>query len=998
MAAPVRLLSALRARGFRPPGGGGPARGSPAAGGGGPARGSPAAGGGGPSARSVRRSFLRFFRERQRHREVRSAPVTPRADPSLLFVNAGMNQFKPLILGSVDPRSEMAGYQRVVNSQKCLRAGGKHNDLDDVGRDLHHHTFFEMLGNWSFGDFFKEEACSMAWELLTDVYGIPRDRLYVTYFGGDAVAGLAADEETRDVWLSLGLPPDRVLPFGLSSNFWEMGETGPCGPCTEIHYDHGLGQGAAAQVNTGNPAVVELWNLVFMQYHREVDSSLQPLPQHSVDTGMGLERLVAVLQGTTSNYDTDLFAPILDAIHRGSGAPRYGGLVGSSEAAYVDMAYRVLADHARALTVCIADGLYPGMSGAPLVLRRILRRALRFSTEVLRAPAGLLAALVPSVVETLGDAYPELKHDVTQIMDVISEGEADFLSSLHRGRRVIDRTLDKMAAGQSFPADVAWSLHRSLGFPLDLIGLMLGEKSVTMDTEGLDRLAREEAERSRGPQPTDTKAEPALDLRTLQQLHRAGVPPTDDSPKYSYSLDPRGQYAFPRCRAAVLALILGRRLVQEVGPGQRCCVVLDRTNFYSEQGGQSPDCGFLTRDGQQDVLLPVLDVQAVGGFVVHTVSVPESLCVGDQLELFVDEAQRLSCMVKHTATHLLNAALRRVLGPQTEQRGSHVAADRLRLDISIKGPITDPQLGEVEAAVGELIRRDEEVFTAELPLSQALEIPGLRTVDEIYPDPVRVVSVGTPVEQLQSSDHTRYTSVELCCGTHLFRTGLIQDLAIVSERQLGKGMSRLIALTGQEAKQARVTGSALCEEVDSLSARTRAATTSLTDARRLGKDIGRLTDVVDGATMPQRERRQFQHQLRALQRAANTRVRKLEEREAADCLRVLLAQSPDRSLVVDTVPEQPISVLGKMVKLLSAGSPSCSVMLLSPQPGGKVLCVCRVPQDLRSTLSAVDWALAVCAGMGGSAGGTDLVAKGTGSSSDLEEVIQRAERYARSRM
>ncbi|XP_059838557.1 alanine--tRNA ligase, mitochondrial isoform X6 [Hypanus sabinus] len=899
MAATVWRLLGLRSKGFcsfaagRAPGGG------------------PA-----PSADNVRDSFLHFFRDKQRHREVRSAPVIPRADPSLLFVNAGMNQFKPLILGSVDPRSEMANYRRVVNSQKCVRAGGKHNDLEDVGRDLYHHTFFEMLGNWSFGDFFKEEACSMAWELLTEVYGIPPDRLYVTYFGGDSAAGLEADEETRDVWLSLGLPPDRVLPFGLSSNFWEMGETGPCGPCSEIHYDHGLGPGAAAQVNSGNPAVVELWNLVFMQYHRESDSSLQPLPRHSVDTGMGLERLAAVLQGSTSNYDTDLFTPILDAIHRESGAPRYSGLVGCSEAASVDTAYRVLADHVRALTVCIADGLYPGMSGAPLVLRRILRRALRFSTEVLQAPAGLLTALVPTVVETLGDAYPELKQDVSQ--------------------------------------------------------------------------------RSQGAPVTVTETEAALDPRTLQELHQTGVPCTDDSPKYSYSIDHHGRYVFPRCQAVVLALSLGRGLVQEVGAGQRCQVFLDRTNFYSEQGGQSPDQGFVVREGQQDEVLPVLDVQVVGGFVVHVVSVPESLRVGDRLELFVNEAQRVGCMVKHTATHLLNAALHRVLGAQTEQRGSHITADRLRLDISVKRPITDSQLGELEAMLQELIQRDEEVFTAKLPLSRALGIQGLRTIDEIYPDPVRVVSIGIPVEQLQTSDNTH--SVELCCGTHLLRTGLIQDLAIVSERQLGKGVSRLIAVTGQEAKQARVMSSALFEEVDSLSAQAQGIPKSLGDARRLGKDIGRLTDVVDGAMLPQRERRQLQHRLRALQRAANTRTRKLEEQEAADHLRVVLAQSRDQTLVVDTVPEQPITVLGKMVKLLSIQCPSCSVMLLSPHPGGKVLCVCRVPQDMWSSLSAVDWALAVCAGMGGSAGGSDLIAKGTGNSSDLEEVRRRAEQYARSRM
>ncbi|XP_078539605.1 alanine--tRNA ligase, mitochondrial-like isoform X2 [Lissotriton helveticus] len=325
-----------------------------------------------------------------------------------------MNQFKPIFLGTVDPRSEMAQYRRVVNSQKCVRAGGKHNDLEDVGRDVYHHTFFEMLGNWSFGDYFKEEACRLAWELLTQVYEIPRERLYVTYFAGDPSSGLGADEESRDIWLSLGVPPDRVLPFGLRENFWEMGETGPCGPCTEIHYDHVGGRDAAALVNRDSSEVVEIWNLVFMQHNREADGSLRLLPQHNVDTGMGLERLVTVLQHKRSNYDTDLFTPLMDAIHQGSRCPAYQGRLGSADAGNVDMAYRVVADHIRTLSVCIADGVYPGMSGAELVLRRILRRAVRFSSEILQAPPGFLPTLVPTVVDILGDAYPELRRDTSQ--------------------------------------------------------------------------------------------------------------------------------------------------------------------------------------------------------------------------------------------------------------------------------------------------------------------------------------------------------------------------------------------------------------------------------------------------------------------------------------------------------------------------------------------------------------------------------------------------------
>ncbi|XP_043543313.1 alanine--tRNA ligase, mitochondrial isoform X4 [Chiloscyllium plagiosum] len=866
----------------------------------------------GQNARHVRQTFLRYFRDKQRHREVRSAPVIPRGDPSLLLVNAGMNQFKPILLGTVDPRSPMAQYQRVVNSQKCVRAGGKHNDLEDVGRDLYHHTFFEMLGNWSFGDYFKEEACRMAWELLTEVYGIPQDRLYVTFFGGDPALGLTADEETKEIWLSIGVHPHRLLPFGLAHNFWEMGEMGPCGPCTEIHYDHGVGEGAAAQVNTGNPQLVEIWNLVFMQYSREADGSLQSLPQHSVDTGMGLERLVAVLQGKESNYDTDLFTPILDAIHR-------------------------------------------------------------------------------------GDAYPELKQDPCQIMDTINENEAAFLSSLHRGRRIIDRTLQKMDNSQSFPVDVAWSLHRNLGFPLDLISLMLEEKAVNVDTEALRQLAKEEAERLRPPPQSELQQGRVLGIQDINELQRTGVLRTDDSAKHIYTLED-GKYVFSPCQATVVALYEGNSLVKEVRRSQTCGVILDRTNFYSEQGGQTHDLGYFIREGHQDVLLPVVNVQAAGGFVIHTISVPESLHVGDRLNLFVNEGHRLACMVKHTATHLLNYALRCVLGDETEQRGSHITADRLRFDYSIKTPVTGQQLETVEQIVRDVICRDESVYTAEVPLNQVNCIKGLRSIDEVYPDPVRVVSVGLPVNQLLHSNNKQHTSVELCCGTHLLRTGMIQDLVIVSERQLGKGISRILAVTGEDAKEARHVGRVLAEEVDSLTVRLNNGMKSLVDSQRLSKEIGQLTDVVDGAVILHRDRRQLQERLRALHRTVNTAIRKLESREAAEKIQHFLANRLDQALIVDVFPVQSISILMKMVNKVSEKMPHSSVMLLSQLDSGKILCACQVPKDSVSSLSASDWALAVCGQMGGNAGGSKVVAKGMGSSSNLEEIVKLAIEYARNKM
>ncbi|XP_006098640.1 alanine--tRNA ligase, mitochondrial isoform X1 [Myotis lucifugus] len=943
-------------------------------------------------ASAVRDAFLSFFRDRHGHRLVPSASVRPRGDPSLLFVNAGMNQFKPIFLGTVDPRSEMAGFRRVANSQKCVRAGGSHNDLEDVGRDLSHHTFFEMLGNWAFGgEYFKEEACGMAWELLTQVYGIPEDRLWVSYFGGDPKAGLDPDLESRDIWLSLGVPASRVLSFGPQENFWEMGDTGPCGPCTEIHYDLAGGMGA--------PQLVELWNLVFMQHNREADGSLQPLPQRHVDTGMGLERLVAVLQGRRSTYDTDLFSPLLNAIHQGCGAPPYLGRVGAADEGRIDMAYRVVADHIRTLSVCIADGVSPGMSGAPLVLRRILRRAVRFSTEVLRAPPGFLGSLVPVVVETLGDTYPELQKNSAQIANLVSEDEAAFLASLQRGRRIIDRTLRRLGPSDVFPADVAWSLSMSgdLGLPLDLVELMLEEKGVQLDSAGLARLAEEEAQhRARQAEPAEEQGL-RLNIHALGELQRRGLPPTDDSPKYNYCLRPSGGYEFGTCEAQVLQLYTeDGTAVASVGEGQRCGILLDRTNFYAEQGGQASDRGYLVRVGQQDVLFPVARAQVCGGFILHEAVAPECLKVGDAVQLHVDKSWRLGCMEKHTAIHLLNWALRQALGPGTEQRGSHLSPERLRFDVATQAPLTPEQLRAVESTVQEAVRQDEAVYMEEVALAHTAHVPGLRCLDEVYPDPVRVVSVGVPVAQAldPASQAALQTSVELCCGTHLLRTGAVGDLVIVGERQLTKGTTRLLAITGEQAQQAREVGQSLAQEVEAATERLSRGSRDVVEAQQLSKDVGRLTDAVDTAVMPQWQRRELQATLKVLQRRANTAIRKLEVRQAAQKAQELLQRHPEGSLIVDTVSTESLSVLVKVVRQLCEQVPSTSVLLLSPQPLGHVLCACQVAQSATPAFTAEAWALAVCSHMGGKAWGSRVVAQGTGSTTDLEAALSTARAYA----
>lgn len=955
------------------------------------------------TSKRVRRKFIDFFREGYEHRVVPSSSVRPRGDPSLLFVNAGMNQFKPILLGCADPRSEMISYRRVVNSQKCVRAGGKHNDLEDVGKDVYHHTFFEMLGNWSFGDYFKVEACAMAWRLLTEEYGIPVERLYVSYFSGDLANSLPADEETRDIWLSMGLTPDHVLPFGMKDNFWEMGETGPCGPCTEIHYDHIGNRNAASLVNADSPDVVEIWNLVFMQYNRESNGSLRALPQCSVDTGMGLERLVTVLQGKRSNYDTDLFTPLLSAIHQCSKAPAYHGRTGAGDVAQLDMAYRVVADHIRTICVCIADGVYPGMAGAELVLRRILRRAVRFSTEVLQAPQGALASLVPTVAHILGDAYPELNTESERIMDLVNQNEAHFLSSLKQGRRVIDRTLSSMDENSSvFPASVAWSLYRNLGFPLDLIDLMLEEKGKIVDKKEVEVL--EDEYEKLGLQSEEDEGEKLnqLDLHSLAELQSRGVTHTDDSLKYCYSLGSDGQYVFEPCKASVLALYCDGSLVSEVREGQHCAVILDQTSFYAEQGGQANDQGYFTKDGLQDVLFPVKCVHLAGGYVVHQVTAAETLRTGDQVHLHVDEAWRLGCMINHTTTHVLNFALRELLGPIVCQRGSHCSANRLRFDFSVKSSLTVSELQQVEDLVLNIIHQNADVYVEEVPLSSAKQIAGLRTVDELYPDPVRVVSVAVPVLDLLASETAKQTSVELCCGTHLLRTGAIKDFVVVSERQIVKGICRIVAFTGDDAIKAREAGQALQEELESLVARMGLSKTlSIQQAKQLSKEVGLLMNAVDITPMPHWKRLELQTHLKAMLKSSNNAIRKLEIKEAAWKAKELLDKHSNKPVVVDLIQTDSISVLMKTVVQLSKSTPKSLVMLFSHwESSGKLLCACQVPKGSTGG-SAIEWALSVCSLLGGNAEGANDTAKGVGNAvkvEDVAEILQWAEEFAHNKI
>ena len=638
------------------------------------------------TANQIRDRFINFFKKKN-HEYVHSSSTIPRDDPTLLFANAGMNQFKPVFVGTVDPNSDMSKWKRVVNSQKCIRAGGKHNDLDDVGKDVYHHTFFEMLGNWSFGDYFKKEICGWAWELLTQDLKLPAERLYVTYFGGEPTTGLEPDMECKQLWLDLGVPEERILPGNMKDNFWEMGETGPCGPCSEIHYDCLGNRDARSLVNMDDPTVVEIWNLVFMQFNREADKSLRTLPKKHIDCGMGLERLVAAIQCKSSNYDTDIFTPILKAIESGvgEGVGPYSGKVGEEDASSgsFDMAYRVVADHIRTLSIALTDGGRPDNVGRGYVLRRILRRGIRFATEKLMAKPGFFASLVDIVVKTLGDAFPELRKDPQAIKDIINEEEIQFLKTLNRGRKLLDREIGKLAGKTVLRGEVAWRLYDTYGFPVDLTQLMSEEFGLTVNMEEYENCKSQAQLASQGKGGSEDD-HISLDVHAINELKDSmNIATTDDNAKYSYeaSSDKNANYVFKGCKSTVVALRRNKQFVNTVESGQECGVLLDKTCFYAEQGGQIYDEGFLEKIDDDSVEFKVRNVQVRGGYILHMGTLEGKLAVGDIVSLKIDEIRRKNVMNNHTGTHVLNFALRKALqgsGSEADQKGSLVAPERLR--------------------------------------------------------------------------------------------------------------------------------------------------------------------------------------------------------------------------------------------------------------------------------------------------------------------------------
>jgi alanyl-tRNA synthetase len=716
-----------------------------------------------PTAAEIREAFLRFFEERG-HRRVASSSLVPQNDPTLLFTNAGMVQFKDVFTGR-----ERRDYARATTSQKCVRAGGKHNDLENVGFTARHHTFFEMLGNFSFGDYFKKDAVAWGWEFVTspEWLGLAKDRLAATVFDGEG--GLPWDEEAYDLWKAQGVAPERIYKLGAKDNFWAMGDTGPCGPCSEIHFFQG-NDIPCAEEKAGRECLgvacdcdrwLEIWNLVFMQFERSGDGTLTPLPKPSIDTGAGLERMAAVAQGRRSNYETDLFQNVIRAVER-LAEKRYG------QAADDDVSMRVIADHARATTFLVGDGVLPSNEGRGYVLRRIMRRAIRHGKR-LGLERLFLADVCAAVIEEMGAAYPETRENRAFITKVAAQEEESFRRTLDKGLAILDEEIARLGdrGEKVLPGKVAFQLYDTFGFPMDLTRVIAGERGLGVDEAGFDRHMAEQRARSEwkgsGEQAvTDLHKQIAAELG---ETHFLG-------------------YETPSARAEVKAILANGARVARAGAGDEVEIVTVATPFYGESGGQVGDVGRIVARGLE---VEVRDARRpVPGLITHLGAVVSGeVAVGDVVELSVDERRRDLIRANHSATHLLHFALRERLGDHVKQAGSVVAPDYLRFDFSHFQPLTDEETNAIERRVNELVRENVETDTAVLELEKARQAGAMMIFGEKYGDVVRVVRIGP--------------SKELCGGTHVRRTGDISFFKIASEESIAAGVRRLVAYTGPRA-------------------------------------------------------------------------------------------------------------------------------------------------------------------------------------------------------
>jgi len=884
------------------------------------------------TANEIRQQFIDFFVKKHGHTAVPSSSVVPLDDPTLLFTNAGMNQFKDVFLGT-----GTRPYKRAVDSQKCIRAGGKHNDLEDVGRDTYHHTFFEMLGNWSFGDYYKKEAIQWAWELLTGVWGLDKSRLHATVFGGDREFGLEPDEDAFRLWTELtDIDPAHVHRFGRKDNFWMMGDTGPCGPCSEIHIDRTPDKSGGKLVNQGDARVMEIWNLVFIQYNRDEAGKLHLLPAKHVDTGMGFERVTAVLQGKESNYDTDVFSPLMEAI---------GGLVGKKYGGRLDdlndVAFRVIADHLRMLTFSITDGALPGNKGRGAVVRSVLRRAFRFGYQRFNQREPFLFKLVPALVEHMGRAYPELLVNPERVQDVIRGEEGDFLRTIERGLTLFNEAAQQaQKMGGLIKGTAIFDLHTTYGFPPDLTRQMAQENNLSVDMARYEEEMREHERKSRGKAAA---GQIALNVS-------GGLPASDDRPKWSGSTG----------EAAVLGWIADNQFLckgrlpndSEIG------LLLDQTCFYAEQGGQVGDQGTVrTATG----LFEVGQTVKVGTATVHLGQVTEGrMEVGQKAQLQVSPEREFT-RKNHTATHLLHWALHKVLGEHVEQRGSKVKPEEFTFDFSHQAPMTETEKAEVERLVNEKIYQDLPVRGRELAQAEAKKLPGVRAFfGDKYGDVVRVIEIGDGFSR------------EFCGGTHLEHTGQAGFFKIISEEGIAKGVRRLACVTAREAVRA-------VQKEDAILA-------DLTNRFRC-----RPEELPARIESLQEEIKKLQQQLK---KGAATDLQGAADKLLADAQEIGGAK-----IIVGEMPPGPGEQMRQQLDRLrqKAGS---AVVVIGWSEDSKVQLMTAVTDDLvKKGLHAGKLVGEVAKLVGGSGGGKPTMAQAGGKDpSKLAEALQEARRLAQQQL
>ncbi|HZZ81080.1 MAG TPA: alanine--tRNA ligase [Gemmataceae bacterium] len=878
------------------------------------------------TANEIRQQFIDFFCKKHGHTFVPSSSVVPLDDPTLLFANAGMNQFKPYFLGTEKPP-----YPRAANTQKCIRAGGKHNDLDDVGKDTYHHTFFEMLGNWSFGDYFKKEAIAWAWELLTEVWKLDKRRLHVTVFEGDEGAKIPRDEEAAGFWRAVGVPDAHIHLGNKKDNFWEMGDTGPCGPCTEIHYDNTPDLSGGKLVNKGTPDVIEIWNLVFIQFNRNPDKSLTPLPAKHVDTGMGFERVTKVLQGKSSNYDTDIFTPILDAFAKMTGKT-YGGKLDDP----IDIGFRVVADHLRMATFAITDGARPGNKKRDAVVRSVIRRAVRYGYQYFDLREPFLYKLVPVLVEQMGQAFPELKSAPDKVAQIVRDEEVDFYKTIQRGLNHFQAAA--ASAGSVIPGDAAANLQTTYGFPIDLTRQMAAELGKSIDQVGYAIAITQHKEVSgKGRE------------RHVISAVQGDLPATDDSCKYT-------AFSTPPPDAVIIGWIQGDKVVRSgrIDSKERIALLLDKTIFYAEQGGQVGDTGEIADD---DSVFAVEDTQRLGNSVLHIgrFTEPDAYFeVGQSVTLWPHD--RLDIMRNHTATHILNWALRKVLGEHVEQKGSFLDAERTRFDFAHDKPISTEELAEIERLVNLEIVADKHVGAGVMPLEKAKQIPGVRAVfGEKYPDPVRFVSIGNGLNE---------SSIEFCGGTHLSRTSQACLFKIVGQEGVAKGVRRIIAVTGPKAV-----------EYD----------------RQLASVVGELTERFHcrPEELPKRVE-SLQDEIKKLQQ----QLKKGASSDLAGTFDKLLASASkagDVSVLIGEIPAGPDDAIRTQVDRVKQKVGAC-VVVVGWADGDKVGLLAAVSDDVvKKGVKAGDLIKQIAPIVGGGGGGRPNMAQAGGKDpSKLGEALERA--------